>query len=532
MAGKQLIAGNEELLEAQLRVLQGISHAFGAIRNVSDAERALHRWLKNACGDDTAKITIFLGDSADLRNEIAIMDADAETALRDQLTHVMNSKRPLVVPNELDKTTAATFPLMSHGEWVGALELVASSAALTDRWKTVKAVVSQFAILLRNLRDHRDLEFELKRLASATELVSSVVGAGSPIAALDATLTISRSRHEGAIAVWLRESPGDELRLIDARGLSREQTDAIIEEMSDLPLREEPDDQEITRLAGHFALLCGIPNATAFLAGSALLMVGDPSTWVIRWLEEVTPKLSRVLDHLAIVTDAKSRSEELDMGLAWTAHELRAPLLAVKSAIEQVIGSQAPQWDSELLVRSKSELDHLGELVESLLRWSVTNERPQSTPMELSDAVDAAIASCAFDAAYERVIVDRMPGVVIDADPKHIQVAVANLVRNALNYSPPESKVTVAVKTREDLAVLSVQDEGPGIPAHELPMLFDPLMRGSSGSRANGKGLGLYIVARVAEAHGGRAWVESSDGGATFYLSLPLSSQARLEVSA
>src|SRR6266536_2345466 len=109
-----------------------------------------------------------------------------------------------------------------------------------------------------------------------------------------------------------------------------------------------------------------------------------------------------------------------------------------------------------------------------------------------------------------RVAVTISTRATVMADGKHIRAAVSNLIRNALQYSPKDSPVSVRV------------DRGPGIPLAEREVIFDPLARGEAGraSRA-GTGLGLFIARRVAEAHDGRIWVESTGPGATFHLELP-----------
>jgi two-component system sensor histidine kinase KdpD len=100
---------------------------------------------------------------------------------------------------------------------------------------------------------------------------------------------------------------------------------------------------------------------------------------------------------------------------------------------------------------------------------------------------------------------------------------VANVVRNALIYSPPESDVTVTLGREGALARVEVRDFGPGIAPGERDSIFDPFMRGAASHLArSGDGLGLFIARRVLEAHGGNVWLTSSRSGATFNLEVPL----------
>jgi signal transduction histidine kinase len=118
---------------------------------------------------------------------------------------------------------------------------------------------------------------------------------------------------------------------------------------------------------------------------------------------------------------------------------------------------------------------------------------------------------------------DLEPGVPrVLADPDRVQQALANLVANALRFSPPGSTVTLgAHDAGAGEVALTVQDRGPGIPAADLPRLFDRFWQASRHDRT-GSGLGLAIVRGIAEAHGGRVEVASGPGpGTRFALVLP-----------
>ena len=120
------------------------------------------------------------------------------------------------------------------------------------------------------------------------------------------------------------------------------------------------------------------------------------------------------------------------------------------------------------------------------------------------------------------------PPPTMQLDPDKIEQVLNNLISNAIKYSHPNSTITVQL-TREDAhALLSVRDEGQGIPAEDIDKLFQPFQRTSVQSTAGEKstGLGLVIVKRIVEGHGGTIWVESAVGeGSTFFVSLPLNSE-------
>ena len=101
---------------------------------------------------------------------------------------------------------------------------------------------------------------------------------------------------------------------------------------------------------------------------------------------------------------------------------------------------------------------------------------------------------------------------------------LANLVSNAIKYSPDKGKITVSGRFDENQVYVAVSDQGIGIPAGEQERIFDRFYRvdGALSRRTQGAGLGLYLVKSVVEAHGGRIWVSSTPGqGSTFVFTLP-----------
>jgi signal transduction histidine kinase len=113
--------------------------------------------------------------------------------------------------------------------------------------------------------------------------------------------------------------------------------------------------------------------------------------------------------------------------------------------------------------------------------------------------------------------------VVVTADRTRLEQVAANLIDNAVKYTPPGGRVDVEVRRDADAAVLRVRDTGPGIPADELPHIFDRLFRGDTSRTERGLGLGLSLVKAVVEAHEGSVDVVSEPGrGSAFTVTLPL----------
>ena len=94
-----------------------------------------------------------------------------------------------------------------------------------------------------------------------------------------------------------------------------------------------------------------------------------------------------------------------------------------------------------------------------------------------------------------------------------VERIVENLLANAAKHTPGDSRIWVRVERREGGALIVVEDDGPGVPAEDREAIFEPFRRGAVPARSAGMGVGLALVARFAELHGGRAWVEEREGG-------------------
>ena len=111
----------------------------------------------------------------------------------------------------------------------------------------------------------------------------------------------------------------------------------------------------------------------------------------------------------------------------------------------------------------------------------------------------------------------------MNGDRTRLEQVAANLLDNAVKYTPPGGRVEVDVQREGADAILRVRDTGPGIPPDELPRIWTRLFRGDSSRAERGLGLGLSLVKAIVEAHGGTVAVESEPGkGSTFIVSLPL----------
>lgn len=210
--------------------------------------------------------------------------------------------------------------------------------------------------------------------------------------------------------------------------------------------------------------------------------------------------------------------------LAMASHELRNPLTAIKGHAELM---QRQQRYSERSVEVIGrQADQLGSLIDDLLLASqLEADRLILQLAEIDLVAEARAAATAHAPADTPVRLDFAAGPLpVLADRERLGQVLANLLTNAVKYSPGGAEIVVRVTRVAGEARIAVIDQGTGIPPEALPHVFDRFYRvaGTAG-RARGLGLGLYISRRIVEAHGGRIGVESQmDHGSTFTVALPL----------
>lgn len=238
------------------------------------------------------------------------------------------------------------------------------------------------------------------------------------------------------------------------------------------------------------------------------------------WLSKLVSLLDAALEQMA--PRSADRYERM-MGIAWTAHELREPLVGVSAALERVIEEPDGLTTTDFLSRSQRELARLSELVDPLLRWSAEPGYLDVREVDLVQLVRDAVESASLWLAAGRVVIADSGAVTAMVDPPQMRAAVANLVRNALAYSPITAEVIVTVTQADDRVLVSVLDGGPGVDEAERDLLFEPFVRGSVGRESRlGSGLGLYITKTIVEAHRGTLTFRPWAGGAIFSIDLPL----------
>ncbi|MGD9047808.1 MAG: ATP-binding protein [Anaerolineae bacterium] len=213
-------------------------------------------------------------------------------------------------------------------------------------------------------------------------------------------------------------------------------------------------------------------------------------------------------------------------------HELRTPLAGLKALVDTLRGGAIKDRPAakRFLKRMDAEVDTLTQMVEELLELS----RIESglAPLRLAPTPISEVVILPVDRLRPQAeraglefTVRPLPEVPeILADVERARQVLTNLVHNAVKFTPPGGRVTVAARPEGDEVVFSVRDTGVGIPADDLPRIFERFYKADQARSGGGTGLGLAIAKHVVQGHGGRIWAESIEGqGSTFYFTLPVS---------
>jgi two-component system, OmpR family, sensor histidine kinase MprB len=227
--------------------------------------------------------------------------------------------------------------------------------------------------------------------------------------------------------------------------------------------------------------------------------------------DEVARLASAFNQMLASLAASRDRQRRL---VADAGHELRTPLTSLRTNIELLTqaGASLPEDSrAELLDDVRAQIEELSTLVGDLVELA----RDEPTPavigsVELHEVLDHAVARVRRRAPGLSFVVDADTWYV-DGDAAAIERALTNLLDNAAKWSPPAGTVTVALHG----GVVTVDDEGHGIPEDDLPHVFERFYRSADARSMPGSGLGLSIVAQVAERHAGSVEADSSPSGGT-----------------
>jgi len=219
--------------------------------------------------------------------------------------------------------------------------------------------------------------------------------------------------------------------------------------------------------------------------------------------------------------------------VANVSHELKTPLSLVRMFGELLESGRVENDEKrrQYLQIIVSESERLGALIENVLDFAKVERGKAAYEFSsgrLGEVVSRAVEACRVRAEREQVtlelsVADGLP--LVDLDERAIEIAVINLVDNALKYAPDGELVSIAVRRQNGSIEIRVSDQGSGIPTEDRRRIFERFVRGKTalGKQVRGSGIGLALVKHIAEAHGGGVWVEDAmPHGSLFVLTLSL----------
>ncbi|KUN84852.1 histidine kinase [Streptomyces bungoensis] len=284
----------------------------------------------------------------------------------------------------------------------------------------------------------------------------------------------------------------------------------------------------LSRVTATATRVSELPLASGEVALPPRAPESDPRSEVGR----VAVAFNRMLGHVENALTKRHASEErLRRFAADASHELRTPVASVRGHAELALlhPGPVPPEVTRALERITAESSRMGEMVDDLLLLARLDAgRPlERRPVDLTHLVLDAVTDARAAGPDHRWTMD-LPEepVTVTGDAHRLHQALANLLANARLHTPLGTKVTVTLETEGTRALLSVHDDGPGVPEDIQAHVFERFTRAEHrrrpGASGGGAGLGLSIVTAVVEAHEGSVALESRPGSTTFSVRLPL----------
>jgi signal transduction histidine kinase len=422
---------------------------------------------------------------------------------------------------------SAQVKVVAGREGARGLLVIHRAAQMTDSEQAVlDALASQLAVMLEN---HR-LFVETLEQARLVDIISDSSD-GVFVVSPDERILSWNPAMEDMSNVPAAEAIGRPvLELLSAESPGGEGPVGLHSVPSDAEAPWQPDGQTAGALASE--------------TGEAMVLGRGPGRHWVRYTRNVMrDKDGGVKAHVVVARDISAEMEAEQMKrefVATISHELRTPLTPLKGFLLTLLRGNCPISPEEqaeyyrIMYDQVTRLERLiGDLIETS-RIETAGASVEIQHVELGSVVRQQIREFAQCQPTRPVkIMEPRRSVYVHADQIRVAQVLANLLSNAMKYSPPDSPITVALTLTGEEAIVSVRDEGEGIPADKLDRIFDRFYRIDTGltRRTGGTGLGLYITKRLVEAMHGRVWVDSTPrGGSTFSVALRRADRAAAAV--
>ncbi|MBV9349617.1 MAG: hybrid sensor histidine kinase/response regulator, partial [Patescibacteria group bacterium] len=253
----------------------------------------------------------------------------------------------------------------------------------------------------------------------------------------------------------------------------------------------------------------------------------------LAFFKEFCDHLGVLLENARLYDEITRRDRAKDMFLASLSHELRNPLAPIRSSLELMRLRGIPQDLSEDVATVEHQFGHMTRLLGDLLdvtRYTQEKIILSTVLLDPKIIIERVMTAAAPIARAGGVVLEQSfppEQLFIEADPVRLEQAITNLVTNAIKFTPSGGKVRAALAKDDTDALITVADTGTGIEKVDLPNIFDMYYQGNreKGRLSSGLGIGLYLVQKIVDLHGGRieALSSGSGKGSTFIIRIPLS---------
>jgi len=369
-------------------------------------------------------------------------------------------------------------------------------------------------------RSYRNLASELSEVASKSEVVINAIGDG--VIAIDNNGIIQLINPAAQIAIGWSKQDALTLNYKSVIHLVNMQGDAI--EGANDPISQAINTNTEVRTS----------NLTLMTKSGKKVMISLVAS-------PVSATASGVIVVFRDITKEKAEEREQAEFISTASHEMRTPVASIEGYMGLALNPQTAQIDDrarDFILKAHAAAEHLGRLFQDLLDVSKADDgRISNNPIivDVVSFVQDILQGLTPKATEKGLKINYIPDTshgnertitpayLVNLDRDHIREVVDNLVENAIKYTP-KGTVTVNVTGDDDHVTISIQDSGIGIPAEDMPHLFQKFYRVASKdtNEIGGTGLGLYLSRRLVEIMGGRIWAESVlKSGSTFYVQLP-----------
>jgi signal transduction histidine kinase len=427
--------------------------------------------------------------------------------------------------------SVAAFPIADRAGAIGAIELYAMRPRAPDdaMLEMMAEIGPEICEVFRRAEAQATALETVARSRDELDQVLSVLPDGVIVMRGDGRVIYAND--SGALATGF-SSPADLMRASRQEVLRRlqvwDETGAPLLP-DDLPVAHGLRGRRAKKLV-RYRLLDGATDRWATLEAMPIKDDRGRVHRVVHIIHDVTDQRRVEMDNERLVGEAREALRAREDLLAIVSHDLRNPLGVVLASTALLLKANLPPDKQDRARRQVEAIQRAGNRMNRLIRDLLdfasiqagrlsVSKNPQDVAAMVAEVLEVMEPLAAPKS--QRLVADVAAGLEIRCDHDRVIQLFSNLIGNAIKFTPDGGEITVRAAPDREVVRFQVVDTGPGIPADELPHVFDRYYQAQRRNR-DGIGLGLSIARGIVEAHGGRIWADSEEGqGSTFFFTLP-----------